>query len=296
MGTRSEPPAVSALSRRDFLKAFGISAGAAAAPWGALQALAAGSSLAAGTPALWGRALWDAPVTDGFGQAVRLVLPDEVTPLRPWSATHVQLADGRVAREALQPIARPARWAVPNAPGWVQVAAPYAALRRWCAPDAPLAARPGWGAVLNAVAILPVDGRDWLGLRLGDTLVWSLAAAWRAVPVVEPEAGDALVLVERRARRVQAVQNGVALWSAEAAIPDSLAAGDYPLVGRAPSDSTVQPGAPWALDFGAWRATGAYWHNSFAAASYAPPAGLVELPVLAAEALWQLPAGLARVI
>jgi hypothetical protein len=285
---------MSAISRRTFLKALGIGAAAGAAPWTAVRALGATGELT--QPALWGRAFAETPVRDAVGQVVRVLRPDEVTPLRPLHGTVVQLPDGRTDRRHLQPIARPeSRWVAPQEAGWVQVAAPYAALRRWCAHTAPLVARPGWGAVLYAETVLHMDAQDWLGLQLGDQTVWSPGAAWRTVDVPAAEIGSVRLELDAHRRRITVFDDERALWSADAAIPAAIVRGEYALLGRSPADSGDQPGAPWALDFGAWRMTGAYWHNSFFDAGYRPPAWRVELPVLAAQALYALPVGVARI-
>ena len=228
---------------------------------------------------------------------MRTLLPDEITPLRPLSASLVQLPTGRADRRCLQPIARPATaWDVPLTPGWVQVAAPYATLRAWCASDARLIARPGWGAVLFAEDRLNVDEMDWLAVRVNEALIWSPASAWRSIPDagLAGEASD--LVVDRAAQRVHVRQRGVDVWSAEAAVPRDLLPGTYSLLDRAPTDSAAQAGAPWLLDFGAWRMHGAYWHNSFGDAAYAAPSGVIELPVLAAQALYALSITTAQVV
>jgi len=287
---------MTALSRRDFLKALGISAAATAAPWPALQAL--GPEHEAGrAAALWGRALEAVPVTDNWGRTVRVLLPDSVTPLTPLDAQMVKLPDGYAARRAFQPVVRLPEWSVPSAPGWVQVAAPYAALRAWCAPDARLVARPGWGAVLYAADQLVVEGVDWLGLGTGsgELLGWALAAAWTPADTAFRPGTSVLLIVERDVSCIRVTQDGETLWAAEAALPADLPADNYLLAGRSPADSASQTGAPWALDFGAWRAHGAYWHNCFRTNDGGRP-GQVELPVLAARALYALPIGAARVV
>lgn len=285
------------LSRRAFLKALGISAAATAAPWGVLQALASGSA-SGPQAALWGRALEAVPVTDRWGRTAGTLLPDAVTPLEPLDATLVKLPDGYAARRSFQPLALAAGWAAPLVAGWVQVAAPYAALRRWCAPDAPLVARPGWGAVLFASERLTVDGLDWLGLGAaeGDVIGWSLAETWTPAGIDTPPGSDAWLVVEREQRQIRVLRDETVLWAAGAALPADLTAGDYALTGRSPTDSTAQTGAPWAIDFGAWRIHGAYWHNCFSAADDPSPSGVVELPVLAARALYSLPVRAARVV
>ncbi|MBL8147682.1 MAG: hypothetical protein JNL34_14990, partial [Anaerolineae bacterium] len=252
---------MSAISRRAFLQALGISAAATAAPWTVFHAPGMGTA-AEGSYPLWGRALETVPITDGWGSTVRVLLPDAVTPITPLDAAMVRLPGGYAARRAFQPVARLAEWAAPTVPGWVQVAAPYAALRAWCAPDAPLAARPGWGGVLYAADGLMVDGMEWLGLGSGENAMigWSPAAAWTPAGTAVQHGSSVLLVVEREERRIRVLRDGTALWEADAALPAELPAGEYALAGRNPVDLNAQTGAPWALDFGAWRTYGAYWH------------------------------------
>lgn len=244
---------------------------------------------------LWGRALETVPVTDVWGRTVRVLMPDALTPLEPLDPVLVRLADGFAPRRCLQPIARLTEWAAPAAPGWAQVAAPYATVHQWCAPGAPLTARPGWGAVLYASDQLTIGGETWLGLGASQDAIagWSPAALWTTADTAFEPGDSVLLAVERDADRIRAVQGDTTLWTAGAAIPGDLLPGDYALAGRAPIDPAAQTGAPWALDFGAWRTYGAYWHNSFGTGL--PVSHSVELPVLAARALYSLPIRAARV-
>ena len=288
---------MTAISRRAFLKALGISAAATAAPWTAIHALGMGTTAERST-SLWGRALETAAVTDGWGRTVRVMLPDAVTPLTPLAAGMVKLADGYAARRAFQPMARMTEWATPSEAGWVEVAAPYAALRAWCAADAPLVARPGWGGVLYAGDLLAVDGVAWLGLgaREGEVIGWSPAAAWTPADTAVQPGSSVTLVIEREQRRLRVLRGGAVLWEADAALPAELPAGEFPLAGRNPVDWATQTGAPWALDFGAWRICGAYWHNCFGTDDDYWPAQAVELPVAAARALYLLPLGAARIV
>lgn len=274
---------MTALTRRAFLQALGVSAAAAAAPWGILHALpwAANSR-----GLLKGRVLEPADVVDHRGRPVRRAFPDEILEIHSVEAGAYVVAGGRLPHRSVQPVAAMANWPAPVSPGLVTVAAAYAPVRRWCGPDAPLAARLGWGATAEAVDGLMIAGGEWLGLRLPDVngTVWSPAAAWT---MAEAEAlpGDADLVLDRGARRLTVQQRGAAAWTSDAAIPVDLPAGYWPIHGRHSVGHGAQPGAPWELDFGRWRLHGAYWHNRFGETSYLPPEGTVEVPVLTARAL-----------
>lgn len=278
---------MTALTRRAFLQALGVSAAAAAVPWRLLNALPLAGHA---RPALQGRVLEPANLFNDAGHLVRRVFPDEIVSIRSVEPSWYGVAGGRLPRAAVQPVAALADWPAPAGSGLVTVAAAYAALRRWCAADAPLAARLGWGAAAEAVDELEMADGRWLGLRLPDISepVWSPAAAWTTAGT-KAQPGEAELVLDRAQRRLTVLQRGVVAWTSEAAIPLDLPAGRWPLVRRETVGRGAQPGAPWELDFGAWRLHGAYWHNRFAEATYHAPAGAVEVPVLAAQALPVVP-------
>ena len=289
---------VSDVSRRAFLQMMGITGAAALAPWPTLNAAFAHAS-STGQPAVWGRALCAVPVMDRADQLVRTVLPDEVVPLRSVSGSQAQLADGSADFACFQPVAAPpSSWTAPAAPGWAQVAAPYAVLRAWCASDAPIVARPGWGAVFAIDDLLTVGDVTWARLLAGDHMpqAWSPVNAWQPVTFGEPAGSPVSLIVDRRAQTIAVQPAGGRAWTAEALVSETLSTGTYPLLSRRPAENLPQPGAPWALDFGAWRAYGAYWHNSFGNARAEVPSGAIELPVLVAQALFGLPVTAAYVI
>ncbi len=75
--------------------------------------------------------------------------------------------------------------------GWIEVVAPVAAVRQWCAPDAPLVTRIGHGGIVRVIDRLPGDTL-WYGIasETGDLLGWSQAAHWKPVIIAQSPAGD----------------------------------------------------------------------------------------------------------
>jgi hypothetical protein len=285
------------LSRRAFLKTLGIGLAASAAPWGALQALeAVVKPLEA--QALLGRALEAAPVLDAAGRAARTLYPDEIVPIAPEGENWYAVEGGRVARASVQPISAAAGWsAFPAIGALAQVSAPYALVRGWCAADAPIKARIGWGGTARVEDMLALDDAPWLGLRFHETdpLWWSSASAWRPV-TLDAAAGEAVLQIDRRARTAALLKEGRALWRTPILLPGAMPADEYALRGRSPFARAGEPGAPWELDYGAWRIQGAYWHNRFGDARTLAASGAVEASVLAAQALYAAAPAIARVV
>jgi hypothetical protein len=285
------------LSRRAFLKTLGIGLAASAAPWGALQALeAAVAPLDA--QALLGRALEAAPVVDGAGRAARTLFPDEIVPIAPAGDGWYAVKGGRVRRTSLQPISAEAGWAAfPTAGDVAQVSAPYALARGWCAADAPVQARIGWGGTALVADGLALGDAQWLGLRFDEagSVLWSPADAWRKADMPD-EGADGVLVIERRARTAALVTEGRALWRTPVVLPRAVPAGEYALRGRSPVARASEPGAPWELDYGAWRIYGAYWHNRFGEAQGWAGTEAVEVSVLAARALYACAPAIARVV
>lgn len=291
---------MSGITRRAFLNTLGISLAASAAPWGLLRAIEAAS--VAFTPAggvLYGRAFEAVPVIGGAGETVRQLFPDEVVTIAPADEGWYAVEGGRVQRAALQPISVTAGGPdFPAVGAVVQVSAPYALVRAWCAPDAPLRARVGWGGVAVIEDRLSDGADEWLGLRLpgAGSLSWTLVRAWRSADR-SPEASHATVMqIDRRTRTAALLRSGRVLWRTRLALPDDLQAGEVVLNGRRPVGQTAVPCAPWELDFGAWRLHGAYWHNHFGEPACRPSSGNIEASVLAAQALYAHAPAAAQVI
>ncbi len=157
------------LSRRDFFKFSGVMLGGLSLP-NAFDALP--------TPSDRGRIL---------AATVARMAPDHQAPsaahLRPDSLQRIhaiegawaRLAAGYVPAQDVQPMLAPGHPA--QVPGWAEVGAPFAALRRYASPDAPIVARVGHGAVLSIDRSL---GADWLHVTEPDA--WVQAVHVQAAP------------------------------------------------------------------------------------------------------------------
>ncbi len=237
---------------------------------------------------MWGRALESAPVLGTSGEVVRRLYPDEVLPISPAGAAWYRVSGGRVQRASLQPIGAIAtKSPAPEIGDVAQVVAPYAVVRAWCAPDAPQKARVGWGGTALVEDRLSADGEDWLGLRFPEmpVLLWSPAQTWRASGI-HSAAGSTALRIDRQARQAELIEADRVAWTTPVALPADLRPGQYALTGRSSVAQRAATGAPWELDFGAWRLHGAYWHNRFGDSGYHTASGVLEVPVLGAQALY----------
>lgn len=288
------------LTRRAFLRAMGIGLAASVAPWDWLHAQEAVSGISTGAEGgLYGRAFEAAPVFRRAGEIMRYLFPDEIVPIRPVDDDWYSAEGGRVRRANVQPISVSTSWpAIPDIGTVAQVSAPYAPVRAWCAPDAPLKARVGWGGTAIIEDRLSNEAGEWLGLYLPetDTLSWSPARAWCAANDLSSVDNSATLQIDRQARTAALLYRERVLWRADVALSRGLRAGDYVLNGRNPVARTAEPCAPWELDFGAWRLHGVYWHNHFGEAAFQPSSGNIETSVLAAQAIYAHAPAVAHVI
>lgn len=222
--------------------------------------------------------------------------PDSIVTLAGASAGWYRTASGFVERGAIQPVARhsPTEAAPASTPPfWAEVAGPVAAVRRWCAADAPLVTRIGHGGTARIIAAPPpgaASGPSWYGLAddTGALLGWTQAAHWQPVHL-EAEGATLRLEIARRDSQLTVFVGGRPALRAPIAAGSRLEPGAYPLsrarIAGAPlalveyGDDALY-GAPWQLDLGGqYRLTGAYWHNRFG--GWAPGPDVQVPPFLA---------------
>lgn len=286
-------------SRRQFLHLAGVTLLAAHLPGFAALAEAAASAPAVAVQQ--GRTLLPASVharPSADAAVVGRLWPDSIVPLADASAGWYRTAGGFVERGAVQPVARrsPTEAApAPAPPFWAEVAGPVAAVRRWCAADAPLVARIGHGGTAQVVAAPPpgaAGGPPWYGLAdgAGALLGWTQTAQWRPVrPEAEGEGAALRLEIARRDSQLTVFVGERPALRAPVAAGARLEPGRYPLrrarVAGPPlalveyGDGALY-GAPWQLDLGGqYWLTGAYWHNRFG--GWAPGPDVQVPPFLA---------------
>lgn len=290
------------LSRRQFLHLAGVTLLAAHLP-DAAALIGAAADAAPELTAQQGRALLAASVharPHAAAPVTGRLWPDSVVTIADAGAGWYRVAGGFVERGALQPVAccQPAGPVVaPTPPFWAEVAGPVAAVRGWCAADAPLITRIGHGGTAQVIAAPPPGAASaprWYGLadEAGALLGWAQAAQWQ--PAQVRPGGAALRLeITRRHQLAVFVGERPALRAAVAA-GTRLKPGTYPLrrariagppLALVEYDSAALHGAPWQLDLGEqYRLTGAYWHNRFGGWAPGPD---IQVPPFLARWLYQ---------
>lgn len=286
------------LSRRHFIQLLGVSFAATALPSWVLPATAASSPIV--SVPLQGRVLaFSAPLFPSVysTRPTTFLNPDHILPIHEHDQELYKTTGGYVLRDMVQPVLlRESTSILPPLPFYAEVCAPVAALRRWCAPNAPLVTRVGNGGVLLATHFLPDERAGWLQFadEKGDALGWSPAKRWRAIEVMPPPQGDRHVTVSLRERQLHAIENGERLFTAPISLNEALTPGRYTIASRTSSstvnltdeidsivsDAPIGYGAPWHIDFGAGSWYGAYWHNRFGSASPSSDSISAGLPTL----------------
>ena len=101
------------------------------------------------------------------------LLPDSVHQIEAIRDGWVHLSSGYVPETAVQPMLNPHGILVDTLPAWVEVIAPYAALRAYAAANAPLIARSDHGSVFYASKrIADQHGKTWLQVEYGNQTGW----------------------------------------------------------------------------------------------------------------------------
>lgn len=242
--------------------------------------------------AVCGRALSVVPVYSGQS-VVGQLWPDSVIPILGLEGDWFRVAEGYVRRVSLQPMQpyEPAEDVpLPESAFWAEVAGPVAAIRRWCAADAPLATRIGHGGVARVIDALPDErtGKVWYGVaaEAGDLLGWTQAVHWRPAQAQVQTAPDRAVHIDLSTQRLMAWDGDQPVLRALISTSPSLPPGNYAVTGRqtggfrfhSPEHPNAFYGLPWAVFFGNNRAlVGVYWHNQFGAPVPGPAVQLTPL-------------------
>ncbi|MFP4323078.1 MAG: twin-arginine translocation signal domain-containing protein [Anaerolineales bacterium] len=266
------------LSRRDFFKL----SGAALTTLGLSQFDTLPGTAQAALPSARVRILQmthTRAMPDATSSAIARLLPDTVHALHGISGAWAQLADGYYVPLAhLQPMVT--RNAAPSGVGWAQVGAPFAGVRAYAAPDAPLLARLGHGAILAPDAVLKdAQGVAWQRAALNGQTGWVQSAHLQAVPAYEKAAPGYARLVDNQLQ----VWQGARAIGAFALVQRAqiLRPGRHIVTARQPgADLPNVPAAPWMLTTeSGLHLSGVYWN----AAALPAPQNWLGLSVVSAE-------------
>jgi len=267
------------ISRRDFLKAAGITVIAAHVPsW-----LTNVNPTAAPTfDVLYGRVL----------RPLKQVWVDSIISITDIHADAFQTAHGWIDRSWVQPMLTPPVYhtAVYDPPFAAEVTGTVATMHRYCSPDAiiehPRRVRIGHGGVLRVIDRLEYDGIAWYGVQQADdTQVYWTQSPPLALLIPPPTVPDLSIHVSRDDFRLTAFQRDRALFSVLLAAGESLPAGQFSvtehLLGKRFLD---QFEASTLLTFGDdLHIGGAYWHNRFGENT---PGHAIQLPPYVAKWLY----------
>jgi hypothetical protein len=201
--------------------------------------------------------------------------PDSILALAATNGYWHRTEQGYIARSHVQPMmidpaAQPTS-RIQTFPAWAEVSAAVAAVRQWCAPDAPLVTRIGHGGVAHVVDYLPGE-IDWYGIAAnsGDLLGWSPAVRWQPITEAIATRLPLKMVISQTSQRMNVSVEGKSLWEANISTGQSLQAGIYHIErdcagGLCCAASQVAyHGAAWPLYFSDQAAiTGVYWHNQF---------------------------------
>ena len=265
------------IKRRDFLKISGVVLATTGLAHPTIKSLAAESVTARGR-VLTKTPLRDSPGDDG--QSIKVLMPDSVQAILGYQDGWIQVSDGYVAEQYIQPMLDANHQPVEKLPAWAEVIAPYAAVRQWMQTEAPLMTRLGHGAVLQVDARLDdASGREWLRVDLNADLPgWVQAEHMQPVQVKKTRVGltatldraENVLLLEHRGR--EAARFAIAR-------PERLSPGEYRIETRRPGRHF-----PWELvTDGGFSLHGTTTHNHFARIADGEN---VELSVIAAKTIY----------
>jgi len=281
------------LSRRAFFQSFGITLA------GSLLTVPGGTTALNGTdgtpPSLWGRALQTTPIYAGMRTTmpvIRRLWEDDILPIEATHAQWLRVSDGFIQRQALQPVVPYPAATLTAPPFWGEVTQASTAVHHWCAPDAPIITRIGFGGISQIIDHLTSADRHWYALADADhhILGWSRAEDWTPVSnaTVSP---SGIVLIERSAYQASLLlQDGSIALQAQIALGQPLiSAGVYALEQRTYSGTITANGihyhgAPWQTVFAHEAVmSGVYWHHRFGATV---PGCALQLPISFARAIF----------
>ncbi|MBL8162516.1 MAG: L,D-transpeptidase [Anaerolineae bacterium] len=255
-------------SRRTFLKLTGVLLSSAALPGWLFTPERAAQA--------YGRALEAASVYRGRSTHSTLVTrlwPDSVIELLDADENWYQIEQGFVARHAIQPMNPATASNPPNGqPFWAEVCGPVAAVRAYCAADAPLLARIGHGGTARVIDRLPGQPVDWYGLAGDDGALWGWTQASLWQPAALPTlALDYRLVIDTQSSQLTALDGDDVLLRAPFSLGAALPAGIY-TAGEKRVNGTAAGyhGVPWLITFGGQQIAGAYWHNRFGAPAAGP--------------------------
>jgi hypothetical protein len=277
------------LSRRQFLQLTGIAVLGSAIGLPEMPALSAA----------FGRTLQAVPVRQHPQHTAPItqhLWPDTVLPITPLPGAWYQTSEGYVEKAHIQPIMSDITYTLTaiQAPFWAEVSAPVAAIREWCAADAPLITRVGHGGVMHIIDQLPGDPM-WYGVanEWGSLLGWTQAPGWQPVMLSHPNTALDIQL-DQRNQQIVVSSAGKPLVRAGISTEHSLKSDSYPIT-RSDALATRQGdyyGAPWPLQFGGeGLIQGVYWHNQFGTPA---PGAAVQIPVYLARWLYNTAANDSR--
>lgn len=290
------------LSRRDFLRLIGASAGAAfisSVPlrWDESQHPVAQSAFSLG------RVLYPTSIVAAADRRtmVRTVWEDEVIPIGISTYSGwVQTPDGLVVAEAVHPLSptdHQDAGSLGPLPYPAEVSAGIASVYAWCSADAPLATRIGGGGAAWIVDTLRIGAATWLGIATAPdagVIGWSDARLWgRAAPHAQaPLAFDRLV-IDQTDRTLSAYRDQQVIIRAKTAAESHVPAGTYEVKYGAVCASEQYPigqqsfasglVVPYPVWFDDHTLAGAYWHNRFGqrAAGHVPEGYITVHPYIA---------------
>lgn len=275
------------ISRRDFLKAAGLTLFAAHVP----GMIAAPRLSAAGLnfEPLYGRVL------RGTGG----LWADSVIAITETLDAHYRTPHGLIEKCQLQPMLTPAAYQRDSTapPFTAEVTGGSAVLRRYCAADAPSVLTIGHGGLLHVVDRMTYDGVDWYGVRLDAdaTIYWTHSAPIAPLTLPAP-VRDLTLRLDRERRTLTAAQGDQPLFSVSYAGRVLARAGAYPLTGHTLTQTMPvdHHAAPFVTTFAdQFHLYGAYWHNVFGESTAGEG---IEVPPYVAKWLYAATQGGARVM
>ncbi len=202
----------------------------------------------------------------------------KIVPLGDW----LRVEDGFAPITAFQPMmANESVIVIERLPAWVEVIAPYVAVRQYCAGDAPIYTRVGHGGVLYIDKRLQ-GAQDWLHVpQLDGWLQAHHVRLARFLPDIHHSGPPRVVLNNGHLEAREGDQTVLRLkCRVSSHLPSELT-----IIDQRPSDRDGEYyGVPWILDGGKVRISGVYWHHELAGES--APSDRIELSVIGARALY----------